>query len=159
MDAININIFDSHGAHGMFLLPQNTKSALNRICSEPGLVKTPCRPWHLGEDDATKLHKAYKKKIPFFRSYTHIPPTPHPGDAGMHLAPTSPSPASMHLAPKLPPTPACQYASCPVLRTLAVPTCILPQAHPEALPGSATAMPRQCCSKPLRCHGRALAVP
>ena len=48
MGTINTNIFDIDGAHGMFLLPRNTKSALNRISSEPGLLKIPCGPWHLG---------------------------------------------------------------------------------------------------------------
>merc|ERR1711965_757760 len=48
MGTINTNIFDIDGAHGMFLLPRNTKTALNRISSEPGLLKIPCGPWHLG---------------------------------------------------------------------------------------------------------------
>ena len=48
MGTININIFIIDGAHGMLPLPQNTISALNRISSEPGLLKIPCGPWHLG---------------------------------------------------------------------------------------------------------------
>ena len=41
-------MFIIDGAHGMLSLPQNTISALNRISSEPGLLKIPCGPWHLG---------------------------------------------------------------------------------------------------------------
>ena len=52
MGAINTNISDTDGAHGMLTLPQNTKSALNRISSEPGLLKIPCAPWHMGRDRA-----------------------------------------------------------------------------------------------------------
>ena len=66
MDAININIFDIHGAHGMFLLPKNTKSALNRICSEPELLKMYV--------SATKNHKVsseqnlFRADVVFFGS-------------------------------------------------------------------------------------------
>jgi hypothetical protein len=38
MGTIHTNIFDVDGAHGMFLLPRTTKSVLNRISSEPGLL-------------------------------------------------------------------------------------------------------------------------
>ena len=48
MGTINMHIFTIDGAHGMIPLPQNTISALNRISSEPGLLKIPCGPWHLG---------------------------------------------------------------------------------------------------------------
>ena len=48
MGTINMHIFNIDGAHSMLPLPENTISALNRISSEPGLLKIPCGPWHLG---------------------------------------------------------------------------------------------------------------
>ena len=52
MGAINIHIFIIDGAHGIPPPPQNTMSALNGISSEPGLLKIPCGPWHLGRAQA-----------------------------------------------------------------------------------------------------------
>ena len=52
MGTINTHIFAIDGAHGILPLPKNTMSALNRICSEPGLLKIPCGPWHLGRAQA-----------------------------------------------------------------------------------------------------------
>jgi len=52
MDTVNMHIFTIDGARGMIPLPQNTISALNRISSEPGLLKIPCGPWHLGQMEA-----------------------------------------------------------------------------------------------------------
>ena len=52
MGTINGHIFNIDGAHGILPPPQNTMSALNGISSEPGLLKIPCGPWHLGRAQA-----------------------------------------------------------------------------------------------------------
>ena len=52
MGTINILSFIIDGGHGMLPLPKKTVSALNGISSEPGLLKIPCGPWHLGRAKA-----------------------------------------------------------------------------------------------------------
>ena len=52
MGTINGHIFNIDGAHGILPPPKNTMSALNGISSEPGLLKIPCGPWHLGRAQA-----------------------------------------------------------------------------------------------------------
>ena len=64
MGTININICIIDGAHGMLPLPQNTISALNRISSEPGLLKIPCGPWHLGQAQAWARAQGFPGPVP-----------------------------------------------------------------------------------------------
>ena len=63
MDTIKGHILYIDGAHGMLPLPQNTISALNRISSEPGLLKIPCGPWHLGRARAWARGKGLKTPL------------------------------------------------------------------------------------------------
>ena len=64
MGTINIRILTIDGAHGSPPPPQNTISALNRISSEPGLLKIPCGPWHLGQAQAWARAQGFPGPVP-----------------------------------------------------------------------------------------------